>query len=174
MFQDSYNALNFWIPIIKPDPCQSGINIIPQDKLQATIPEIFNNQIVGKGAIRYQTIVSPTIGSKTAMFNDRDGSTSLLPFDINNLSVSPELSEGDVIILRQDILHKTQDILYNRIGLSTRCYNKNTVLSRSHFFTRCKIKNDMILNNPCGYKKFIEKFVDEDLEHILISDIIKT
>jgi hypothetical protein len=169
MFQDLYNALNFWIPIIKPDPCHSGISIVPHDVLQKTNPEVFNNQIVGKGAMRYQVI-----GSKTKMINDNNGVESLLPVNINNLSVSPELAEGDAIILRQDILHKTQDMLTNRAALSIRCYNKDTVLSRDHFLTRCKKKNDMISNNPYGYKKFVEKFVNENLDHILISDIIKT
>jgi hypothetical protein len=168
MFQDSYNALNFWIPIIKPDPKFSGINVIPQDKLQQSNPEIFNKDILGKGAIRYKII-----GDKTLMFNDFTGKESLLLGNINDLGVSPEIKEGDVIILRHDILHKTQDQLTNRVSLSIRCYNKDTVLTRKHFLVNCKKKTEMMSSNPYGYEPFIEKFINEESEHILISDIIK-
>jgi hypothetical protein len=167
MWQDSYNAINCWIPIIKSSSAESGLSIIPQDKLQQCCPDIFKDYIYGKGAKVFN--VQPN--GVTTMRDDSEGTTTALPFDINTIAESPALNEGDLLILRQDIFHKTQDANKERVAISVRCVNKNTVLTRDKFLSGCDVKHNMIKNNPIVYAKLTQKFINENVETMLLGEL---
>ena len=167
MWQDSYNAINCWIPVIKPSAHQSGISIIPHDKLQNAIPDIFEKNIVKQGA----KVLIKQLDGTSIIRDDHTGEIKKLSVDLSELAESPNLAEGDMIILRQDIFHKTQDTDTKRVAISIRCVNKDTVLIKNHFLTRCEKKETMIKNNSKSYDLLIQKFVVEGLENIKISDI---
>ena len=117
--RDSYNAINFWIPIIKPFLNESGISIIPQDVLEQHCPDIYANKIVGKGAKGFKPQDSQTLMRD----DDNLSEISILPVNLDNISISPSLAEGDLLILRQDVIHKTQDSVSSRVAYSSRCNN---------------------------------------------------
>jgi len=126
--RDSYNAINFWIPIIKPSLSNSGISIIPQDILEQKCPEIYANKILSKGA----KVFRPQ-DSQTLMRDDDTTERTILPFNIEDISVTPQLAEGDLLILRQDVIHKTQDFVSNRVAYSARCFNLKPGLGTDKF-----------------------------------------
>jgi hypothetical protein len=114
-WEDLYNALNFWIPIIKPDKTNNGLSVVPYDVLS----DDFKTKFKGKGAKRFK-IMHQT----TQVFDDTDNSTFMMPTNINNISISPELSEKDLIILRGDVIHKSQNLVNRRVALSIRAFHK--------------------------------------------------
>jgi ectoine hydroxylase-related dioxygenase (phytanoyl-CoA dioxygenase family) len=166
MFQDLYNSLNFWIPIIKPDSTKSGLSLIPFNKLLPQISDSVSDRILGKGATRFV----PT-GNTTLMNDDESGQSDVLPVNIESFMESPELFPGDLLILRGDTIHRTQDNLTYRVSIGARAYNKNTVINKEQFLKRCDKKQDMISNNPGNFLKIESKL--QTIEQLSILDLIK-
>jgi hypothetical protein len=167
-WQDMYNAINCWIPIIKDDPLQSGIDIVPHDVFFKKCPDFFKNHIVGQGAKKFYLTDSNT----TTVRDDYYGDTWRLPFNLDDLSITPEIAVGDLLIIRQDVIHRTQDRISDRVAISVRCRNTNGILTKSHFLKSCPFKDTMINNNSLWYELFKKNFEQND--QILIKDILKT
>ena len=167
IWQDSYNSINCWIPIIKPNPETSGINIIPFDRLEKYCLNIVESKLKGKGAKRFRVQLDGT----TQMINDSDGTTTILLFNLDTLSESPILNEGDLIMLRNDVIHKTQNVTDNRLAISIRCINGNTIITRDNFLNSCEVKENMIANNSRGFALINQKFIKENLESMSLSDL---
>jgi len=167
-WQDMYNAINCWIPIIKEDSQRSGIDIVPHDMLFEKYPDFFTDHIAGQGAKKFICDIS----GFTDMRDDYHGNVQRLPFNLNDLSITPEVSVGDMLIIRQDVIHRTQDTIDNRVAISIRCRNDKGILTRSHFLKSCPFKDTMITNRIEWYERFKEKF--EQTDQILIRDILES
>lgn len=116
IYKDAFNAINLWIPLVKPDEHKSGLDIIPFSKLSPTDIAYFK----GFGARR---ILSEN--NRTYVLDDNNrGHRTDFSFDINELSVSPAISVGDILVMRGDTIHKTQDTETHRIALSIRCFKR--------------------------------------------------
>jgi len=114
-WKDLYNSLNFWIAIIKPDRLNNGLTVIPYDK----ISDEFKEKFVRKGAKRFNFTQK-----ETKVFDDANNTTFIIPDNISNYAVSPELSEKDLIILRGDLIHNSQNLTSKRVALSIRSFYK--------------------------------------------------
>lgn len=167
-WQEMLNAINCWIPIIKDDPRQSGIDIIPHDVLVEKYPDFFRTHVVGQGAKKFFC----DINGFTCMRDDYHGIMQRLPLNLDDLSLTPEVGVGDMLIIRQDIIHRTQDTVNDRVAISIRCRNSNSILTRSHFLKSCSFKDTVINNNLEWYDRFKEKFEQND--QILIKDILES
>jgi len=119
--RDLYNAVNFWIPIIKPSLTKSGISLLPQTVLQQRCPGVFAGKIIGKGA----KVLMPYL-TYTKMRDDDIHEEIILPFNIEDVAITPVMAEGDLLIFRQDVIHKTQDFGTERVAYSTRCFHAVT------------------------------------------------
>lgn len=164
-WQNMYDAINCWIPIIKPIPDQSGIRIIPHDAWIKKCPEIFENHILGKGAKHFIILDNST----TDMYDDDLGGHINLPFSIDDLAITPTLNAGDALILRQDIIHQTQDNIDNRVAISIRCRNNNGIVTKNRLLNSCARKDKMIENNSKWYNLFIKKF--KNCDQLTIQDL---
>lgn len=120
-FRDLYNAINCWIPIIKEKPNASGLTIVPHDIFAKLAPDLFKSSIEGKGAKSFSSLTT----GKTLMKDDVNKTMTELPFCLDDIAITPELKEGDLLLLRQDIIHRTQDSITPRVAISVRCHNKN-------------------------------------------------
>jgi hypothetical protein len=167
IWQDSYNAVNFWIPIIKPEINKSGLSIIPHDALLDRCPEIFNTIIKGKGAKTLKQM-----GSKTLIMDEETGDQIILDFDINQLAITPDLGPGDLFLIREDIIHKTQDIDTCRTAISIRAINSNTILSKAKLLNGCKYKQKVIVNNPAPYQTILRYFKNNNIVECSIAEIL--
>ena len=127
---ECYNYLNFYIPIDKPDPDISGISVIPMDALKASLPEYFDTFY--KSAARRFVPEKDT----TKVFEDSDGSEWILPFNIDSIAVSPRLNAGDLLLLRGDVIHKTQDNLTKRVAVSIRATRSGAIASADRIFQK--------------------------------------
>ncbi|MEM7594174.1 MAG: phytanoyl-CoA dioxygenase family protein, partial [Cyanobacteria bacterium P01_A01_bin.83] len=109
--QNFSNYLNFYIPIIKPVDEQSNLSIIPLDKLVAYAPEV-SQKIIHRGATR---IVSSPQGD-VILDDNRGGIIACLDFPITDLEETPHLRAGDLLLLRGDVFHRTQDASTRRVA----------------------------------------------------------
>ncbi len=167
LYQDTYNLVNCWAPIIKPCKTTGGLGLIPTDALINRCPEIFKNQILGRGAKWFKLA-----DHKTIMVNDDIGGETALPFNIEDIAVYPEIDVGDMLLWRQDVIHKT-DSRSDRVAVSVRCLNSNTVLTREKFLSGSHKQRDIMHKNPSAYIAHHELFVGHNLEQITIGELVK-
>jgi hypothetical protein len=165
MFQNVSNFLNFYITILKPDPDRSGLKLIPFDRLDIAAPE-FSHSIKGKGAASYLQS-----NKNTQVSNDETGQTHELDFNINTISECPRLESGDLLILRGDLIHGTQDADTRRLALTIRCMNSQQILYKDRLFSGCKKKKTYIENNKQMYQRLFTLFDNE--ETITVADLYR-
>jgi hypothetical protein len=164
--QESYHGLNFWIPIIKQDALTSGVSVIPFDRL----PEKVRGTLVGKGAKQF---TCHAINNTTTVVDDASGKQTILDINLDHIAESPELQPGDLLLMRQDTIHRTQVGIAPRVAVSIRCYNGNSVLSRSWFFGGSFRKQMMISNNESLFKTIAEKFKRENTSSFQLKTILE-
>jgi ectoine hydroxylase-related dioxygenase (phytanoyl-CoA dioxygenase family) len=167
LYQDTYNLVNCWAPIIKSSKSTGGLGLVPTDELASRCSEIFEKQILGRGAKWFKLADNETI-----MVNDDSGEETVLPFNIEEIAVYPEIEIGDMLVWRQDVIHKT-DSRSDRVAVSVRCLNSNTVLTREKFLSGSHKQRDIMGKNPSAYYAHHELFVDHDMEQITIGELVK-
>lgn len=147
--QQHYNYLNFYIPIIKPDSKKTGMSLVPFD----LIPEEYASKLIGSGATGFD----PT-GNSTRVVNDDTGEEFYMPLNIVDLAVSPELMPGDLLIMRGDVIHRTQDQETHRVAVSIRGMSGDSVISLKRIQIGPARKLEMISNNQKTYDRIFEVF----------------
>jgi len=163
--QHHENYLNFYISIIKPDSCLSGLSVIPYDVIDNYFPE-YKDKFLGKGAKTFETD-----NVSTKVVDDDNGEEYSLPINIDNFAVSPELSQGDLLILRGDVIHRTQDVLTNRLSVTIRCLDGNHVVNKKKMLTGCKEKISTITKNPEFYRTIVNAYGGK--ENITVFELYK-
>ena len=161
MWQNNYHTLNFWMPLIKENPMESGLDVIPFDRLGE-----YRKLLEGRGASRYQTSKDYTI-----MLDDEWGKTYVLNLRFSDVGETIPISAGDLLILRGDIVHRTQPKTTPRVAFSIRCTNTQGWLSYDRFLTRCRRKSITIDQHPGMYQLLIKKF-ESGNGQVQISEII--
>lgn len=153
MFQHNYHYLNFYLTIEKTYPGKSGLSIVPFDVLKKHAPAEIE-EIIARGARMY----FPE-GNTTLVRDDDVGKQTILPVNIENIKISPELMPGDLLLLRGDMIHKTQDNDSHRLALAVRCSDGEHLISRDTFFNRtCEIKKSYIEGNKVLYDRYLSMF----------------
>jgi ectoine hydroxylase-related dioxygenase (phytanoyl-CoA dioxygenase family) len=125
-YQNHHDYLNFYIPIVKPARERSNLSVIPFDALAARSPGMWR-KIRGKGATRFVA----RRGATVVHDNDRGGTYGSLPYLLDEIAVTPELDAGDLLLLRGDMIHRTQDTTTRRIAVSLRMMNARTRVRRA-------------------------------------------
>lgn len=145
--QDLKNYLNFYIPLIKPVAESSNLSIIPLDRLQVHAPEVAI-KMLGRGATR----VVNTQRGDIILDDDRGGIIACLNFPIAEIEETPHLQVGDLLLLRGDVLHRTQDTQTQRVAVSLRMFNSNASVDRHRLAIGGVVKTLMMLNNWRAYE----------------------
>ncbi|MEM8722182.1 MAG: phytanoyl-CoA dioxygenase family protein [Cyanobacteria bacterium P01_G01_bin.39] len=145
--QNFSNYLNFYIPIIKPVEEQSNLSIIPLDQLATYAPKV-SQKIIHRGATR---IVSSPQGD-IILDDDRGGIIASLDFPITDIEQTPHLKAGDLLLLRGDVFHRTQDASTRRVAASFRMFNGDTTVNRSQLARGGVVKTLMMLSNWKAYE----------------------
>jgi hypothetical protein len=125
-YQNHYDYLNFYIPIIKPVRAKSNLSVVPFDALAARSPRLAQ-AVRGRGATEFAV----KRGTTAIRDSDRGHRHDPLPYPIDELAVTPELDAGDLLLLRGDVIHRTQDTDTHRVALSLRMMNEHTRIRRS-------------------------------------------
>jgi hypothetical protein len=162
VFQQHRDYLNFYMPIIKGDPEHSNLCILPFDSLRARAPQQFS-RIEGRGA---QVFLPGSPGSPTFVTDDENGIEYALPVDIEELKATPRLEAGDLLLLRGDMVHRTQDTETDRVSVSFRRTSSTAMISKQRLLSGGPKKKRMIENNHAAYEDVLRCFADLDTEHL--------
>jgi len=157
LFQQSYNYLNFYIPIEKPNKSLSGLSIIPMNSLEELSKEYFL-ALLNSGARRFYTK-----NNSTQVHDDETDNVWTMPINIDNIKSNPDLSVGDLIIIRGDVIHKSQDDITKRIAISIRATNGSALVSKGKILTGGKMKQQMFENFSQRVIGIFEKLNKEEI-----------
>ena len=124
LFQDAYNSLNCWFPIIKDSSDTSGLSVVSAHKLSEMFPDLFNSKFYGKGGKSFKLH-----DTHTEITDGVYGDKFSLPVNLDDIGESPIIEVGDILILRHDTIHRTQPNSNDRVAVSIRCYNENGIFS---------------------------------------------
>lgn len=153
-WQQNKNFLNFWIPIDKPNPTESGLIVIPMDKLAELIPNDMH-RVINNGATAYYPKSDHTV-----VINNNDGSEYAFDVDISSIEVVPELCAGDLLLMRGDLIHKTQNTSIPRLAISIRCTQGSAPINKSVLLNGCTAKKKLLAGSPGRMKRLLTKFKD--------------
>jgi len=117
--QNHLDYLNFYVPVFKPVKEKTNVQVVPWERIEERSPDIVD-KLRGQGG----TIYVPR-GAKTMVLVD-EGLLATLPYDIHELGHTPELGPGDLLLMRGDTIHRTQDVDTVRVALSLRLANPET------------------------------------------------
>lgn len=133
IYQDHINWLICYIPTHKPSRHFANLAIVPTDVVKQHDPYL-HQKIKGRGAMRFRSAEADTlewfearfpgqpikIGDWFAIDDYVDASPGFkLNIDLEAHKVVPELEAGDLLIMRADVIHRTNDAGSDRI--SVRC-----------------------------------------------------
>jgi hypothetical protein len=169
-YQDNYNVISMWIPLIKASPQVSGIKMIPFDRLMEQCPEITTTRFLRKGA---KSLLPNKNMNITTVVDDSVGDRFQLPFDIESIEDIPALSVGDLLINRCDVLHCTQDTIDHRVSLSIRCIQLAGELRRDKFYDVCAAQQRYMNNNPNTYNSILSYFKDPTRQTMTIARMMR-
>lgn len=166
IFQDHYNYLLFFMPCIKPVKNESGLSVIPFDRLKEVLPERADS-FKGVGAIDFSVK-----DNNTTIRNNTTGEVYTIPFDIRTIADTPDLAEGDLLIMRGDIIHGTQVSESTRVALTIRCFNSKSHITKENLNVTCPFKDETMRNNPMPYDKIASLFEKYGREYITIGEYL--
>ena len=172
VLQQNYNSLNFYIPIIKPNPALSGLSIIPFDVLENLMPDQVD-LIRNQGATRY---IPDDQHQTTKVINEDVGIEPpylTLSHNIDYFATSPILNPGDLLLLRGDIIHRTQDNLTNRTSVSFRAHCGSSIINKDRLFAGCKQKKLIIEKNKFYYNWIRSRFDQLGRDEITAAELFK-
>lgn len=141
LWHDTWNYLNYYIPVVKPVLEKSNLTVVPFDRLEQRVPELYR-KMLRRGATR-------VIGSGSRWVvkdDDRGGKLGTLHFDLAEIEDTPQLAPGDLLLMRGDLIHRTQDSSTKRIAASFRYVNSKTPVRRSYITRGGFVKAIMTTN----------------------------
>ncbi len=151
-FQNYYDYLNFYIPVVKPVREKSNLMIVPFDAMKRECPTTYET-LVGHGSSRFVRL-----GSRRLVFCDDRGTVHVMPVDPERLAVTPQLGAGDLLLLRGDIVHRTQDTDTDRVSLSFRASSSKAIVRRSALADGSLYKARMMAKNAGASQLLFKAF----------------
>lgn len=125
-YQNHHDYLNFYIPVVKPVRARSNLCVVPFDRLEARSPALAR-KLRGRGATRFAV----KDGTTVAYDNSAGGILGTLPYDLDELAVTPQLGRGDLLLVRGDVVHRTEDKETRRVAVSIRMMNSQVKVRRA-------------------------------------------
>ena len=150
--QNHWDYLNLFIPVVKPRKDKSNLCIVPFDVLERESPKTFRS-LVRRGAM-----LAYDLPDRQLLFQSDSGVAHLTRVPLERLSFVPQLEAGDMLMLRGDILHRTQDGDTERVALSIRLGDSQTIIRRSRLADGGLMKMRTMSQNIQQYEPFFRAF----------------
>jgi hypothetical protein len=170
--QDNYHYLNVYLPIWKPLRHKSNMNIVPYDTLPHHVSPDMLARLKGSGARR-----GKVRNGKTVLLDDENGGHDLLPFDLMDISFTPEMEAGDLLVMRGDMLHRTQDVDTDRVAVSFRLARSGGAMDRRRLGQLCLSKLIMITGRAGAlsalYQRAFDVFEQTAQDHMRVGDFTR-
>jgi hypothetical protein len=156
-FQQLSNYAIFYMPIVKLLPNISGIDIIPFDELTKAVPE-YVDLLKSNGARGFGAK-----GDSTIVREDSIDHSFEIPVNFENIKVTPNIMPGDLVILRGNVIHRTQDSNTHRVAFTVKFTDGEHLISKSTLLSGGETKQRMINNNRSVYNVILTSLVDKDV-----------
>lgn len=164
--QNHRDYLNFYIPIIKPVPRQSNLSVIPLDRLKARAPDCYA-RVLGRGAALFEVR-----DGKTVMQDENERApAATFDFSLDELAETPELAAGDLLLLRGDVIHRTQDAYTRRVAVSVRFADSLHPLSKAMLVRGGAKKFRLMLHQHTRYQRILRYMDRPDQNPVRLGDI---
>ena len=150
--QNHYDYLNFYIPIVKPSVDKSNLSIVPFDVLQREAPGTYRYVWRG-GATRFGNL-----GPWQVAVKDDGCTVHFIRGNLDRIAYTPHLAAGDLLLMRGDVIHRTQDSETERVALSFRASAGDTIVRRSRLASGGINKALMMVNNRIFYERMFMVF----------------
>lgn len=150
--QNHYDYLNLFIPILKPRPDKSNLCIVPFDVLERESPKTFR-RLVRRGAT-----LAYDLADRQLLFQSDSGVAHVTRVPLERLAFVPQLEAGDMLIMRGDILHRTQDGDTERVALSIRLGDSQTIVRRAQLADGGLTKMGTMAQNLQVYEPMFRAF----------------
>jgi hypothetical protein len=98
----------------------------------------------------------------TRVSDDNTGEVYYLDYNFDDLAVVPDILPGDLMVMRNDTIHKTQSFEGDRIAVSIRCFPKDGTITKDFFFGGGREKKQRMLKYPAPYKRIFQAFKDNN------------
>ena len=150
VLQSHQNYVNFWLPIVKPLPNKSGLSVLPLDRLQREAPAVYR-AVLHRGAA--------DLADGTLAY-ELDGAIAKIscPANLAALGETPDLVPGDLLMVRGDVLHRTQDAETLRIALSIRAISGKMPVDLHTMLTASPMKAQRMLSEPRLFRELLVAF----------------
>lgn len=155
-FQQLSNYAIFYMPIVKLQPNISGIDIIPFDELKNHVPE-YVDLLKSNGARGF--IAS---GDNTTVREDSLDNLFEIPVNFENIKVTPDIMPGDLVILRGNVIHRTQDSSTARVAFTVKFTDGEHLINKSTLLSGGLTKQRMVNNNKSLYDRILLSMTDKD------------
>lgn len=165
-YQNHHDYLNFYTPIIKPVREKSNLCVIPFDAFAARSPEL-SSRLRGRGATRF--VVKD--GVTTVHDNNAGGTHGVLPYALDELAVTPQLDRGDLLLLRGDVIHRTEDKDTARVALSIRMMNRQTRVRRAELVRGGFLKAVVMTHGRRDFKHLFDCFDATGKDELTIGEL---
>jgi Phytanoyl-CoA dioxygenase (PhyH) len=165
LFHEHHHYLNFYIPIEKPDSKRTNVCVAPFDRLREAVPEHYE-RLLGNGATNFTQD-----GSRMEVFEVETGERYVLPTDLEHLAIAPELSEGDLLLMRGDLIHRTQDTATARVAVSFRRINADTIVRKDRILAGSPEKHAMIWKNVRMYSPILQCFTRQMTNELTVRQL---
>lgn len=163
--QNHYDYLNFYIPIVKPRKDKSNLCIVPFDAFEREAPKTFRRVLRG-GAARFIPM-----GRRTLVYFDDSGSVHLMNRNIEDLGHTPHLDAGDLLLIRGDMVHRTQDTETQRVAMSFRASMAGAAVSRSRLIDGGLYKARMMAKNAAWYRRMFAAFEEAGSDQMAAAEL---
>jgi hypothetical protein len=150
--QDLHNYLNFYMPFLKADPARSNLCVVPWTALRARDAAACARLIDG-GARKVEIA-----GGRALITDSTTGERVTLGFDLESIAVAPALAAGDLLVVRGDVIHRTQDQATRRIAVSMRMARGASEVTRQRLTEGSGFKREVLLKNPRVYACALDHF----------------
>ena len=171
---DHKNYLICYMPILKSDQNKSNVAIIPYDILKKEDINTFN-KIKDRGAVRFRKVEKDTkswfdkrFNRQTKVndwyalddFNDHTQGWKINS-DLEKIKIVPKLKLYDLLIMKADVIHKTNDAKIDRIAIRCDILPKNSFYEQSYigFFNICLKYFFQTKKSKYNLKKYITNFI---------------
>jgi hypothetical protein len=165
--QNHYDYLNFYIPIIKPRRDKSNLSIVPFDAFEREAPRTCERTRRG-GAARFFPF-----GRRTLVLYDDAGSFHVMRRNIEEIAHTPHLDAGDLLLIRGDVVHRTQDTETERVAMSFRASKTDAMVERSKLADGGFYKARMMSRNAPMYRKIFAAFDAAQTDRMASLDIFR-
>lgn len=164
LFQGHRDHVTIWMPIVKPSRDRSGLSLIPIDRLRER-DERVHRILENRGAARYEGGV--------LRYEDRGADLSVpCSFPLEEIAESPALAEGDALLVRSDVLHRTQDTETSRVSLALRALHGGHELTASRLLSGSPGKHARMRAEPGAFCEVLGAFFMNRRTQITVSELL--